>query len=172
MDSIVLNFGTNVGKREQNLLQAQKLLMKSGISIIRTSSVYETEPFGYSDQPFFLNQVLIVATTLTPKGLLKTCLEVEDTMGRIRTIKDGPRIIDIDLLYYHSEVVNDEDLQLPHPGIPTRRAVLTPLAQLIADQIDPQSGKTIAQLVDECPDTLIVKPHQNSGALSSFDPEH
>lgn len=160
MDSIVLSLGSNLGNREQHFQQACELLEKSYIRIQQRSPIYETQPFGITDQPDFLNQVLIVKTKLPPNFLLEKLLGIEKKMRRVRGQKNGPRIIDIDLLFYKNILIDDDSFVLPHPGIPDRRCVLQPLADLMPDAIHPLLNKSILQLLDECPDQLIVKPHR------------
>lgn len=159
MDFIVLSLGTNVGDREANLGKARELLSGQGIAIEQLSSVYETEPYGIAEQGYFLNQVLSVGTEKNPGELLETCLEVENAMGRVRHEKNGPRIIDVDLLFYRDEVIDSERLRIPHPGIPERRFVLQPLVEMAAEQIHPVLKKTARELLGECADTLQVKKY-------------
>lgn len=159
MQSIVVCLGTNLGKREKNLAKAKEFLTEQGICIIRESEIFETEPFGYPDQDFFLNQVLIVETNLSPELLFKTCLDIENKMGRIRAGKFGPRVIDIDLLFYKDRVINTKPLILPHPGIAKRKFVLVPLTELIPEEKHPLSAKTMRQMLDECTDGLIVEAY-------------
>jgi 2-amino-4-hydroxy-6-hydroxymethyldihydropteridine diphosphokinase len=159
MKYITLSLGTNIGKREKNLEEAKRLLKEQGIIILQQSNVYETEAFGYADQDFFLNQVLIVKTNETPEQVLKTCLVIENRMGRKRAGKFGPRKIDIDLLFYNNVILNTKPLTLPHPGIPKRRFVLVPLVELVPKEQHPVLKKTMQQLLDECQDNLIVEAY-------------
>lgn len=156
MDFIVLSLGSNVGGRADNLERARDELESAGIKVTRSSDIYETEPFGMSDQNDFLNQVLIIETGRGPEELLSTCLDIEKQMGRKRTVKNGPRVIDIDLLFYKDELIYSDKLVLPHPEIQERKFVLKPLSEIMADQKHPIFGSTIAELLDECEDELIV----------------
>jgi|CXWL01.1.fsa_nt_gi 2-amino-4-hydroxy-6-hydroxymethyldihydropteridine diphosphokinase len=167
MDFIVLSLGSNLGEREQHLQQAGELLEKAYIRIQQGSSVYETQPFGIADQPDFLNQVLVVKTKLPPHFLLEKLLMIEKKMGRVRGQKNGPRIIDIDLLFYKNISIDEQDFLLPHPGLPDRRCVLQPMADLIPDAIHPLLNMSIRQLLDECPDQLIVKPCNGNSLAES-----
>lgn len=158
MDFIALSLGSNVGDRSQHLAEARGKLIEQGIEILKDSTIYETEPYGIVDQEKFLNQVLLVHVNVKPDELLKTCLKIEQEMGRVRAEKNGPRVIDIDVLFYKDLVLEKEGLLLPHKGIAQRRFVLVPLAEVAGHQKHPIFSKTIQQLLDECPDNLIVKP--------------
>lgn len=147
---ILLGLGSNLGEREKNLERALMLLEEDGsIWIDIVSSIYETTPFGVTDQPDFLNMAARVKTGLSPMDLLKKCLTVENEMGRIRTRHWGPRVIDIDLLVYHNIQMNQESLTLPHPGIANRPFVLIPL-QDIAGQLALPEGREVAELIVKC----------------------
>ena len=130
----VLGIGTNIGDRYKNIEDAYgSLSLVPGITILRKSSVYETEPWGYTDQPNFYNSVVEIETTLSPNALLGVCLGIEGAMGRVRQFKNGPRIIDIDVLVYEGAVSDTPELQLPHPRIGERAFVLVPLKELYDD---------------------------------------
>jgi 2-amino-4-hydroxy-6-hydroxymethyldihydropteridine diphosphokinase len=152
-----LLLGANLGDRTSNLEKAAHLIEKRIGIITARSALYETKPWGKTDQPDFLNQVLQLKTEQSPEYLLKTALTIEHDMGRIRKEKWGARIIDIDLLYVGNQILNSENLTLPHPGIAQRRFVLEPLAELAPDFIHPALNKSHRQLLTECADTLIVK---------------
>lgn len=109
------------------------------------------------DQPWFLNTVVEVATTLGPEELLAVCLEVEHESGRIRDRHKGPRTLDIDIVLYGNTVVHKQGLTIPHPAFAARRFVLAPLAEIAPDFVDPLSGETIRRLLEICPDTSIVR---------------
>lgn len=146
---IFLGIGCNLGDRERNLEQAKKLL---ALNILKTSSLYETEPVGYLDQPWFLNAAIQVGEGLTARELLTRCQSVEQQMGRKRDIPKGPRTMDIDILFYGELILNEPDLTLPHPAIAERRFVLNPMAEIAPDFIHPVLKKTIQQMLLECPD--------------------
>lgn len=130
----VLGIGTNIGDRYKNIEDAYgSLSLVPGITLLRKSSVYETEPWGYTDQPNFYNSVVEIETTLSPNALLGVCLGIEGAMGRVRQFKNGPRIIDIDVLVYEDAVSDTPELQLPHPRIGERAFVLVPLKELYDD---------------------------------------
>ena len=151
-----LLLGANLGDRKSNLEKAVHLIEKRIGFITAKSALYETKPWGKSDQPDFLNQVLMLETEQSPGHILKSALIIEQDMGRIRKEKWGARLIDIDLLYVGNQIVHSEDLTLPHPGIAHRRFVLEPLAELAPDFIHPVLNKSHLQLLTECVDTLIV----------------
>ena len=130
----VLGIGTNIGDRYTNIENAyESLSLVPGIKILRTSSVYETEPWGYTEQRSFYNSVVEIETTLSPNALLGVCLGVEAGMGRVREFKNGPRIIDIDVLVCEDIKSDTPELQLPHPRIAERAFVLVPLKELYED---------------------------------------
>lgn len=130
----ILGIGTNIGDRMQNLRAALDSLAKlPGTKIIKVSSVYETKPWGYADQDNFFNLCVIVDTALSPHALLGACLGIEAAIGRVRTFKNAPRVIDIDLLLYEDREINTEELTLPHPFIRQRSFVLVPLHEITED---------------------------------------
>ncbi len=130
----VLGIGTNIGDRLKNINDAyESLSLVPGIKILRKSSVYETEPWGYKEQQNFYNSVVEVETSLSPCALLGVCLGVEAAMGRIREFKNGPRIIDIDVLVCEGVTSDTEELKIPHPRIGERAFVLVPLKELYDD---------------------------------------
>ena len=127
----VIGIGTNIGDRYTNIEYAVSALgLVPGVSVIRQSSVYETEPWGYTEQNGFYNNVIEVETEKSPQALLGICLGIEAGMGRIREFKYGPRIIDLDLLIYEGATSDTDELKLPHPLIGERDFVLIPLAEL------------------------------------------
>ena len=131
MNKAYLGLGTHVGDREEYLKKACKLINdNTKINIINASKVYETKAWGYTDQDDFLNMCLEIQTILTPKELLKVCQEVEQALIRVRTIRWGPRTIDVDILFYNDEIINEENLTVPHPRIKERAFVLIPLLDL------------------------------------------
>lgn len=151
-----LLLGSNVGARHDNLGQALRALAAQSGRIIAVSSVYRTAAWGKTDQDDFLNQVVLVRTTLSPQALLETVLQIEVSLGRQRTEKWGPRTLDVDILFFGDEVIHSESLIIPHPGIPNRRFTLVPLNEIAPGLVHPITGKTVKQLLEECPDTLPV----------------
>lgn len=143
-----LGLGTNIGDREANLARARDLLAGAGIAIVRASSIYETEPRDLPGQPWFLNQVVEVATSLDAAGVLARALATEREMGRERIVPKGPRVIDIDVLLYGSSIVSRPGLEIPHPRMAQRRFVLEPLAEIAPGFVHPLTGSTIARMLD------------------------
>ena len=128
---ILIGLGSNMGDRAKNLEAALRLLEEDrSLSIDQISAIYETAPFGVTDQADFLNMVAKITTRLSPYQLLAKCLAVEDLLGRVRTRQWGPRVIDLDLLVYDEVQLNEAALQLPHPGIFQRAFVLTPILDI------------------------------------------
>lgn len=154
---IFLLLGTNLGDRLQNLKTAVTLLEQNELFVTDYSSIYESAPWGESDQPWFLNVVIRVDTLYSPEQLLECCLETEIKMGRKRHKKWGERIIDIDLLYYDNIILQNEKLTIPHPGIPVRRFTLMPLCEIAPEEMHPVLSQTNKHLLTICPDELACK---------------
>ncbi len=148
-----LSLGTNIGERESHLLDALfKMNTHPEIKVVKRSPVYETEPVGFTDQATFLNVVIQVSTALTPDHLLRYCQEVEHLLGRKRTIRWGPRTMDIDILLYDTMVIQEEHLTVPHPRMHERSFVLAPLADLDPELMIPRQQQTVSDLASELPD--------------------
>ena len=150
-----LGLGTNLDAREDNLTRASHLLNAPGptsIQLIRSSSIYETAPWGYANQPQFLNCVLEVETGLSPNELLRFVKGLEADMGREPSSRYGPRIIDLDILLYGDQTVQQPELQIPHPRLHQRAFVLIPLAELAPDLVHPTLSITIGQLARDARD--------------------
>ncbi len=153
---IYLLLGTNQGDREANLRDARERIGQAAGSIERASAVYRSAAWGVEDQPDFYNQALRIASSHSPEVLLEKVLAVELEMGRIRRVKWGPRLIDIDILLYGDEARNTPLLRLPHPGMPSRRFVLVPLSEIGGEVMHPVLHKKISILLAECTDPLWV----------------
>lgn len=156
MNTVYLLLGSNQQQPLQQLKFAQKLVAKKIGVVKRASSVYKTAAWGNTKQPDFLNQVLIVSTALSALQSIAVILEIEKEMGRIRTKKNAPRIIDIDILFFNKEIIASKNLEVPHPRIQLRKFVLIPLNQLSPNFKHPVLHKTIHQLLRICPDDLTV----------------
>ena len=145
----MIGLGSNLGERDKNIRTALEKMQEKGIELLRVSSVLETEPYGYTDQPKFLNAVCLVETNLTPDQLLDVLFEIEKEMGRVRERKWGPRIIDLDIIFYEDLVLESERLIVPHPDMHNRWFVLAPLAEICPDYVHPKLKKTVRELLQE-----------------------
>jgi len=148
--------GSNLGDRIGFIQQASCLLKDTeGIELLDTSSFYETEPFGYKNQEWFVNAILKIKTALEPYDLLKACRRVESQLGRERypeQPKWGPRKIDLDILFYDDKVVSTDVLQIPHAGVHLRAFALVPMLELAPDLVHPTIGKSMLEIHSELPD--------------------
>jgi 2-amino-4-hydroxy-6-hydroxymethyldihydropteridine diphosphokinase len=157
MNTAYLITGGNIGNREEQLAYAARLIEERCGSIIDRSSLYETAAWGKTDQAPFLNQALVVETTLNARDLLHEILYIENLMGRDRIEKYGPRIIDIDIIFFNHQKIREDGLVVPHPQMAHRRFVLEPLNEVIPAYIHPVFYKTVNELLIECDDSLPVK---------------
>jgi 2-amino-4-hydroxy-6-hydroxymethyldihydropteridine diphosphokinase len=157
MNKAYLLTGGNEGDRFLHMQQARTNIEHICGQILQVSSLYETAPWGKTDQPDFLNQVLHIETFLGPEELLRAILSIEVQGGRKRTFKNAPRTIDIDILFYGRLILEKKGLTIPHPRIAERRFVLEPMNEISPEFIHPVIGKTIHQLLMECTDELGVK---------------
>lgn len=144
---VYLSLGSNIGNKRKNLLEAiRKIGELENTEVVKSSTILETEPFGYLEQDNFLNTCLEVKTLMTAQEFLKEILQIELDMGRVREIKWGPRIIDIDILFYDKEIIEEDNLAVPHPWICEREFVLDPLSEIAPNYIHPLEKKTITML--------------------------
>jgi 2-amino-4-hydroxy-6-hydroxymethyldihydropteridine diphosphokinase len=157
MNKTYLLLGSNMGNSKASLSRAVVQIEKQIGSVVRQSSLYSTAAWGKIKQPDFLNQVIIVETELTALQTMQTILAIEKRMGRVRTVKNAPRIIDIDILFFNKEITDENKLTIPHPQLQNRRFVLVPLNQLSPNLKHPLLKKTVRQLLIHCPDNLNVK---------------
>ena len=141
--------GTNLGDRPANLHLALHHLATLG-ALTAISTFHDTAPVGYLDQPHFLNAAALLETNLPPETLLQSLLAIEKEMGRDRTTAPpkGPRLIDLDLIFYDDAIIDSPDLTLPHPALASRRVVLAPLAEIAPKWLHPQTGLTVADMLD------------------------
>ncbi len=152
-----LLIGSNLGDKTTYLKNAGSYIQQQCGQIVKQSSFYETEPWGFTEQPSFLNQALCIQTELAPAQLMHTLLQIESKMGRTRELKMGPRIIDLDILQIDQQIVDTPLLQLPHPAMHLRRFALIPMEEIAPQLIHPQFNKTITQLLAECTDQTDVQ---------------
>lgn len=157
MKTIYLALGSNVGDRDTHLARAQERLASEGIRILRASSVYETEPRDFPDQPWFLNQVLEAETSLFPKQLLERTQKIERALGRTPTQPKGPRTIDIDILLYGDAIVSVPDLEIPHARLADRRFVLEPLAEIAPELRHPRTGASVREMLAKVKNQKVEK---------------
>jgi 2-amino-4-hydroxy-6-hydroxymethyldihydropteridine diphosphokinase len=156
MNTVYLLLGSNEGERLLHLKQALETVRTFGY-VEKASSVYETAAWGLEAQPGFLNMVIELSTELDADEILKKIQEIEGRLGRQRTVKWGQRTLDIDVLFFNDEIIEKEDLKVPHPFLEQRRFTLEPLNEIASNLRHPASGKTVADLLASCPDTLDVE---------------
>jgi 2-amino-4-hydroxy-6-hydroxymethyldihydropteridine diphosphokinase len=148
--------GGNIGNRSASLAEAMTAVSKTCGRILRSSPVYETEAWGMKNQQAFLNQAICIETKLSPVELLAAVLAIEQEMGRVRKEKNGPRVIDIDILFYNDLVIHRPGLTIPHPFLQERRFALQCIADIAPGLVHPVLNKTIAELLTICPDNSEV----------------
>jgi len=151
---VYIALGSNLGNREEYLRAGVRGLSERQVDITGTASVYSTAPRDVLDQPRFLNTAIEADTTLSPQELLAACLDIEKNNNRVRAAATdkGPRTLDIDIIFYGTEIIRTPSLTIPHPRFAVRRFVLAPLAEIAPNFVDPVGGKTIAELLAHCPD--------------------
>jgi 2-amino-4-hydroxy-6-hydroxymethyldihydropteridine diphosphokinase len=159
MPTVYLALGSNLGDREANLRRAIQLLEHSAIIITQLSSIYETEPVDYLDQPWFLNAVLEAQTDLSPAELLATLRRIELQMGNQKPIPKGPRLMDLDMLLYGDAVIDTPTLQVPHPRMLQRNFVLVPLSEIAPHLRHPTWPSSASDFLAHSPDTSQVRKH-------------
>jgi len=157
MNSAVLSLGTNIGNRISNLSEALKLLMEMPCRVMKISSVYETAPWGNTDQPSFYNQVVQIETAATAEALMENILRIEKKMGRTRNKKWEPRIIDIDILFFNQEIIDHMNLRIPHRHLHERRFILEPLNEILPQLIHPELKLDMEHLLLQLDDSSVVE---------------
>jgi 2-amino-4-hydroxy-6-hydroxymethyldihydropteridine diphosphokinase len=158
MARVFIGLGSNLGDRSEFLMRALKEIRNlGGTDLKNSSSIYDTEPVGNKAQPQFLNMVVELESALPARELLQKIKHIERVLGRKESERWGPREIDLDLLYYGGEIVNDAELKLPHPEIANRRFVLVPMKEIAPDFVDPLHKRTIGELLLCCTDTSAVR---------------
>lgn len=157
MVDVFLLLGSNLGDRQAYLQQAMEHIEADVAAILKRSSIYETQSWGKTDAPNYLNQVIQLKTELSPQIVLQKILHIENVLGRKREEKWGSRIIDIDILFYSSDVIDMPGLNIPHPELHKRMFTLAPLSEIAADLIHPVLNKSIFDLKNELKDNLHVK---------------
>jgi 2-amino-4-hydroxy-6-hydroxymethyldihydropteridine diphosphokinase len=153
-----IGIGSNIGKSRHNCIEAIREISKNNfIKIISKSSFYQTSPISPIEQEWFINSAIKINTSLTPIKLLTNLLNIESSMGRVRKEKWGPRLIDLDLLFYDNQILNEENIIIPHPEVSKRNFVLTPLCEIAENLNHPILKKNIKTLLKESTDTAKVK---------------
>jgi 2-amino-4-hydroxy-6-hydroxymethyldihydropteridine diphosphokinase len=159
-----LSLGSNIGDRAKNLQEAIAALGEFGVQVLRVSSMYETEPVDYLQQPWFLNCAVEAETELLALDLLRALRHVESQMGSKKLIAKGPRLIDMDILLYGDEIIDTPELQVPHPRMHLRGFVLQPLAEIAPNLEHPVSHLSISALLASTPDKSAVRKLRDKGA--------
>ncbi len=160
MKIVYLGIGTNLGNREANLKEAVVRIGEHIGQVVKSSSVYETEPWGFNSKDEFLNMVVKVETKLSPSGLLGRILMIESMLGRIRGEKKyASRVIDLDILLYEDFIIDEVSLKIPHPLMHERRFVLTPLCEIAPEAVHPVFNRSISSLLESSRDNSKVRKY-------------
>ncbi len=148
MSTVYISIGSNLGDREDNCRKAIKFLKENGIAVKKQSSMHETEPWGVKAQPKFINMAIEVETDKKPEELLRVLEEIEKEIGRTETVKWGPRVIDLDILFYDDLILKIPGIEIPHPLLHEREFVLKPLCEIAPNKKHPITGKTVKEMIE------------------------
>lgn len=162
--AVYLGLGSNLGQREAALAAAEAALAQAGVCVTAKSRLYLTEPVGGPPQDWFLNRVVAAETSQQPLPLLEACLAIERRLGRERGVPNGPRTLDIDILFHGELTSDDPRLTLPHPRLHQRRFVLVPLCEIAPDLVHPRLGLAVRELLERCADRSAVVPYAAAAA--------
>lgn len=149
MNKVYIAFGSNIGDRYGAVSDAFKMVEENEMKILQKSEIYETEPYGYKDQPAFINGAMLVETELNCREVLTRLLAIEKDLGRVREFRWGPRIIDLDIIFFNHEIYDEADLKVPHPDMQNRTFVLRPLNDICPNYIHPLFKKSVAKMLEE-----------------------
>lgn len=152
-----LGLGSNLGQREENLIQALKKLQNNGVLIKKVSSIYETQPLGETKQPWYMNIAVKAVTNLSPNQLLKKIKKIEKNMGRTLHGMNNPRPIDIDILFLKEKAIRDDTLEIPHKELVHRNFALIPLLEISSNLVHPVLKTTLEEILKKCKDASIVR---------------
>ncbi len=155
---VFIGVGSNLGEPARNIDKAKELLLSCrDITFVKSSSLYETEPWGLSEQPRFVNAVWLIETDLSPSGLFVLLKDIESRMGRKKVVKYGPRVIDLDILFYGNIIYQDSNLTIPHPRISERSFVLFPLCEIAPDFVHPVKEMKVSLLREKLDNMLDIR---------------
>lgn len=154
---VYILLGTNMGDKQAQLQMALNVLSEGVCRLKNASSVYVTSPWGVTDQPEFLNQVIEIETTLAPTDLLKLTQQIEKAAGPPKAKKWGPRYLDVDILFYDDQIIDQPELQIPHPALHERDFTLIPLYEITPDLVHPRLQQTVGEMLEQSPDTTQVQ---------------
>ncbi len=149
MHSAIIAIGTNLGNKKKNIETAIKKIAQKGINVTKQAKFYETAPYGYMEQPAFLNTAIEIKTDLSPKKLLDTLLKIENEMGRVRKVHWGSRIIDLDIIFFDNLIIDEKNLKVPHPDMQNRIFVLKPLMDISPYRVHPIFCETVKTLFEK-----------------------
>lgn len=156
MNIAYLLTGSNLNNPIHQITEVKRRITSCG-NIIKSSAIYQTDAWGMVNQPSFFNQALMLETPYSARELMEKLLQIEEEMGRIRTNKFAPRVIDIDILFFNNCIIKTASLSIPHPLLPQRKFALIPINEIASAYLHPQLNKTVSELLDNCNDSLRVE---------------